>query len=225
MKNPVLDVSAILATIGDKVSADTAKLISEGKIIPVQKIYRFARNLTGGNGIQKLYDETLSKTVGVTNIEKAKYDTDCILLGFGFEVAVGAADFTTPALLAAGDYSNKVLAPAAFTDSDLAVATITSLRASAALRIPSAIRNGKLQIQVGGKDIFEGIGDDLLHDGFAANTQGVSGDFSNFLSLLQTPRIVKSTDQVTPQIELPAAVGNYHAVRINHYVIELKNRN
>jgi hypothetical protein len=225
MKSPVLDINSILARIEGKVSADTLKAIRAGEIVPVQKIYRFAKNLSGLSGIQKLYDDTKSKTTGVTNIEKAKFDNDLLLLGIGLEVAFSAANLNSDALIAAADFSNKVLAPAAFTDSDLATATITSLRASAALRIEPNLRNSLLKYSVAGKDIFEGFGDDLLADGFATNTEGVNADFQNFLSLLQSPRVVKASELVTPTLEIPAAVANYYAVRINHFVIELKSAN
>lgn len=223
MKNPVINVAALLnmPQFVSKLSADTLQRLQNGDIVAVPKIYRFAKNLTGLSGIQELFSESTSKITGVTNIEKAKFDNDVILLGLGLEVAFGAADFNTNAALAAADFSNKILAPATFTDTDQTAPLISSLRASNGIRIPSAIRNGKFVYQVDGERIWEGIADDLFVDGAAAQEAVVNGDFSNFLSFTQTPRLITKDKLVMPTLDIPASVGNFHAVRVNHYVLEL----
>lgn len=228
MKNPILNISAILSNprVTSQLSADTKRQLDNDQLVPVTKIYRFAKDVTGLSGIQEMFSQSISKTNGVTNIEKGKFDRDAILLGVGLDVAFGGSTrFNTDALLAAADFSNKILAPVALTSA----ATITSVRSGAGVRVPGAVRNGVVKLSIGDDKVWEGVGDDLLVDGTVSSSATPNGDFQNFLSFTQNPKLIAQTQLVQPTINLPASVGdttsNNYALRFNFYVVEFQKNN
>lgn len=221
MKTPQLDANALLSNpmLFSALSADQQNWLKSGKAYGRIKIYTFAKNVYAGSGIIKLSDETQSKAIGITNIEKSKFDSDSILLGVGLQVAKDTAEITN---VKAADFSNLLRTPAGVKqDSDDASAqSIYSLRGANSLRVDAAIRNGELRYVVGGNELFRVQAEDFFVDA-DQNTGGVNGDFAQYYSLLNSPRLITQDKEVAPVLEVPAAIALYNAVRIKHYVLEV----
>ena len=221
MKNPNFDANALLQNpmIQAQLSAEQSKWIQQGAAYAKVKVYHYAKNIYNLTGIQKLYLETLSKTIGTTNMEKARFDSDGFLVGVGLEIAKAAAEVT---VMGTADFSNLLQDAAGVKqDSDDATTqSIFDLRGAASLRVDPAFRSGEFRYVVDGNELFSCLADDFFVDS-NINSLGLKGDFNNFISLLATPRIIKQSQQVTPVIEMNSAVALFNAVRIKHYVLEI----
>ncbi len=221
MKTPSLDVQALLRNpaVFANLSAEAKSWVENGTAFGRVKIYEFCKVVTGQSGIIKLSDETASKTIGITNIEKSKFDTDAFLLGVALEVAFSSGAIAD---VKAADFSNLLRNPATIkNDSDDATAqSIFNLRGANSLRVDNAIRNGELRYAVGGNELFRVRPDELFVDS-SENQLGIKGDFNQVYSLLNSPRIIKMDKSVEPVLETAGAIVLNNAIRIKHYVMEV----
>lgn len=228
MKTANVDVQALLRNpdIYKEMSPTVKSWVDNNKAFGKLRTYFFIKSLYNLASINKLSNETLGKTIGITNIEKSKFDSDCILLGISLECARGTADLNTDALLKAADYSNCLLDPAMLQqDTDAAIAGVpVSMRALLGTRVDPFIRNGELRYVVGGSELFRLQPDELFVDG-ERNSFGLKGDFSAYYSLMNTPRLITMDKAVEPIVELAGTVVFFNAVKMKHYVLEISQIN
>lgn len=218
MKTPSLNVMELLANpaLRSKLSPEAQNWIANQEAFGKMVIYDFAKIVSGGSGIIKLFDEAVSKSIGVTNIEKAKFDSDFLLLGVGLFVATNTNEITD---VRTQIFSNLGQSPADLTnDSDSTAAFVAqSVRVD---RIPAAIRNGELRVVAGGNEILKAKADKFFVDA-GTNQLGLNGDFANYFSMLNSPRLITKDKIVGTVLEVPAAIGNFFAIRVEYFGIEI----
>lgn len=218
MKTPSLNVAELLMNpaIRAQLSPEAQSWLANGEAYGKISIYDFAKIVSGSNQIIKMYDDQQAKQIGITNIEKSKFDSDFLLLGVGIFVAYNAAEITTTAGQVYSNLGQSAADLAQDSDSTAAfAATVTRVD-----RIPAAIRNSELRLVVGGNEILKANVDKFILDS-QNNTLGLNGDFNNYFSMLNSPRLIAKDKKVNPVIETPAAIGNYYAIRIEYYGLEV----
>ena len=185
------------------------------------KEYYFIKILSGLSGIQKLFLDSQVKSVGITNIEKSKFDSDVVLLGVGAQVGYNASSITDTTIQ---DYTRMLMSQGAMQpDTDSTVTQFfqrgRGVTTAGLANVDIAIRNAEIHFNAGGTEIFTTRGQNLFIDG-QNNNLGLEGDFANYLQISPL-RVVSSDKAVQPTIELPNAVGNYYALMLCYYVAEV----
>lgn len=218
-KTPSFNIQELInnPSILKELSPESQNWAREGKAYGKIHIYDFAKIVSGAAaGIIKLHNDAQSAEIGITNIEKSKLDSDFLLLGVGLFVAYNTAEITD---LKAQVFSNLGQTPSELAQDSDSTAAFSAM-SSRIDRISAAIRNSELRVVAGGNTILKAKADKFFLDS-QDNNLGLGGDFGNYFSLLNAPRLITKEKKIETVLENPIAIGNYFAIRIEYYGLEI----
>lgn len=183
---------------GDKASGDVAAKYATGQLRFRDRILYRAILADGFTGIQKVWDSTVSKSVGVTNVDRAKLDKDevfcfdTILVGY---VNSGGAG-TDPSALAGYDY------------------VLTSW--------PAALRNAEITILQDNNILLEDL--PVAACGSQADSTFGLGRAEGYL--LKNPQILEGDKNFEVRINFPGtiSVANTDFIRVDLYGMATRKR-